>query len=461
MSQRDGTFSGPVAADGFFAIVPRNAAGEAGPRRLIGVTVVPDAPPTVRIVAPGHDLLVPDGNRTIAVEIEADDDLGLADVALRYTRVRGFGEQFTFTDGDLPVQITRASDRRWTARARWPLAGLALEPGDLLIYRGFAADRRPGAPDVESDAFIIEIAAPGALPAGGFAIDDQMDRYAISQQMVIVKTERLLAARRTMTTDEFEREAHAIAADQRQVRAEFVFMMGGHLADHGLDPDDLGEEHEAAGEDDLAAGRLFNQGRADLMRAIRSMSRAAELLAEPDVAGALPVEQQALESLQRAFSRARYILRALNERERLDPERRLTGELTGLARPSRPAADGPAPPHVAALRGILADLAGLAADPSRDAPDGPLRATRLADRVLRVTPLPDPLRDAAAALASAAGSLSSADPASADAAFDRAATLLSRELRVALPEQPAQSPHAALSRLAGALADALRGGGRP
>ena len=85
-------------------------------------------------------------------------------------------------------------------------------------------------------------------------------------------------------------------------------MMGGELADEGIDLNSLNEEVEAAGEDDLAAGRLANQGRADLMRAIRSMSRAAGRLFDADTQAALPMEKEALTYLQRAFSRSRYIL---------------------------------------------------------------------------------------------------------------------------------------------------------
>jgi hypothetical protein len=90
-----------------------------------------------------------------------------------------------------------------------------------------------------------------------------------------------------MAPADYQREAEGIAAEQRQVRAEFVFMMGGELADFGLDTTTLNEEVEAAGEGDLAAGRNANQGRADLIRAIRSMSRAAAHLAGPDLALAL------------------------------------------------------------------------------------------------------------------------------------------------------------------------------
>ena len=60
----------------------------------------------------------------------------------------------------------------------------------------------------------------------GFAIDDRMDRYAISQQMVIVNTEKLHRAASDDERGGSSRTSIAgIASEQRQVRAEFVFMM--------------------------------------------------------------------------------------------------------------------------------------------------------------------------------------------------------------------------------------------
>jgi hypothetical protein len=434
-------------ADGFLAFAPTAANGSAGARRLIGLSVTPDRPPAVRITDPGKDMLLTSGVRTLSVGVEADDDLALASLKLRYTRVAGSGETFTFTEGDVPVVVAQTNDRAWTARASWPLGALALEPGDMLIYRGVATDRRPGAPAAESNAFIVEIAAPGAVPSEGFGIDDRQDKYAISQQMVILNTERLLARRPSMTPADYQREAEGIAAEQRQVRAEFVFMMGGELADFGLDSTTLNEEVEAAGESDLAAGRMANQGRADLIRAIRSMSRAAARLADPDLARALPIEKEALTFLQRAFSRSRYILRTLSERERLDLSRRLTGTLAALDRETRPAALPPPSPRVAAIRRVLADLGALSADANRGAPDVAARATALAEQVLRIDPSSPPLRDVATAIA--------------QASWDRAATALAAIARAELPAEPARGANPRLDALAGALADALRrAGGR-
>ncbi len=454
-----GSFSAviEVDADGYVAIVPSAANGTAGERRLMGLSVTPDRAPAVRVTAPAKDLMVPASPRSLPVVIEADDDLGLASVRLRYTRVSGSGENFTFKEGEVPVEVTRKDDRRWTARADWAIGALQLEPGDMLIYRGVATDRRPGAPTSESDAFIVEIAAAGKVAADGFAIDDREDRYAISQQMVIVKTERLIKRKPAMTPEDVSSETLGIAAEQRQVRAEFVFMMGGELADAGLDMTALNEEAEASGEEDLAAGRLANQGRLDLLRAIRSMSRAAARLADGDSSAALPLEKEALGFLQRAFSRSRYILRTLGARERLDLSRRLTGVLAALGRDAGPAIAPSPNPRVESLRRILADVSSV--DPN--ATDSSARLTSLAQRTLQIDPASEPIRQAAAKISTFGTAVTARRTQDAIRARDEAAAALAALARQELLTGTSQLDSPDLAALSGALADALRAkGGR-
>ena len=424
----------PADADGYLAIEARSGDASQSDKRLIGLYVQQDRAPAVTVKAPGKDLLVPDANWTLAIALDADDDLGLVSLSLAYTKISGSGENFEFVNGEVPVSVTKSTAQKWTATANWNLAPLKLGQGDMVVYRGLARDGRPGSPAAESDAFFVEIASPGALPSEGFAVDDRFDRYAISQQMVIVKTERLIGARKSITPDEFQERALDLAAEQRQVRAEFVFMMGGHLEGLGDDPDSLNEEEEAAGEDDLAAGRLVNRGRAELMRAIRSMSRAAARLADADATGALPVEKEALAYLQRAFSRSRIILRTLSERERLDLSRRLTGVLAQLARDTRPRREVAPDPVVVAARRALADLGSGA----RTATE----RTAIVERILAIRPTSPALRDAAAAVT--AGDL------------PRAAGLLARVIRDAAPVDPPPPPSGALRDLTGSITGALR-----
>src|SRR5690606_6014549 len=90
---------------------------------------------------------------------------------------------------------------------------------------------------------------------------------------------------------------------------------------------DLDESHEAEAESDLAAGRMVNRGRTALLAAIRAMSRSATALNVAELDRALVHERTAVRELERAFSRTRYLLRAVSEREALDFTRRLSGNL--------------------------------------------------------------------------------------------------------------------------------------
>ncbi len=182
----------PEPPDGTWVISAGSAEPGNGARLLI-VRVVADAPPLVRIVEPGRDRRLARPLSDLRVAIDARDDHALRDVRLRVTTVSGSGENLTFADRDVEARVTRAAPGAWTASAILPLASLDLADGDLVVYRGVAADGRPGAPAVESDAFIVEVGPlrePSDAAGGGEDVDPEQ-RQAISQQMVIVKTERL------------------------------------------------------------------------------------------------------------------------------------------------------------------------------------------------------------------------------------------------------------------------------
>jgi hypothetical protein len=447
-----------VDADGYVALEPRTADGHAGARHLIGITIIPDAPPHVRIKMPGRDLFFRDSHQTIELAVEASDDLRLASLRVRFTKVSGSGERFTFTEGEVPLSIARDDARTWKAHATWQLDGLGLSPGDLVVYRAVAVDYRPGGTPAESDSYIAEILLPGGEAAAGFALDPERERYAVSQQMVILKTERLSARRASMAPDAYATAALDIAAEQRKVRAEFVFMMGGELADA---PDvngsltDLNEEAEAEGESDLLAGRMANQGRVALLRAIRYMSRAAASLTTAELSPALIHERAALAQLERAFSRTRIILRALTERERLDLSRRLTGVLTDAVRDVRPIVNAEPNARVVGLRRALAGVAALAGTP-RFTSDASASASALAENVLRIDPSAKPLQDVATLLNSAGDAVARGRIDEAHSLLDRAAAGIAGALRGDLLDAPSRVPASDVSRLNGALTDALR-----
>src|SRR5207253_4314488 len=135
------------------------------------------------------------------------------------------------------------------------------------------ADARPGDGTAMSDAFFIEISKIGAAAGDAFTLPGQESRYALSQQMVIIKTERLQQQRASMAPADVADAALNLAVEQRMIRAEFVFMLGGEVED---------EEVEAAQSTELQEGRLANRGQRDLRAATVAMSQAEKLLTGAD-----------------------------------------------------------------------------------------------------------------------------------------------------------------------------------
>ena len=338
------------AASGAVALAAGASTGVADYSRVMIITVVPDSAPLVRIQKPGRDLAFTTPNQTVDVTIEAEDPEGLRNLELRYTRMSGSGESFEFAEGQVPVQISRSSLTRWTATARWSLAGIGLEDGDSLVYRAMVRDSNPAAGWVPSESFTIDVGKRLEFAGAGFAVPDEDRRYAVSQQMVIMKTERLQATRGQHTADDWAEQTRFLAIEQRMVRSEVVFLSGGEVED---------EVEEAAHSDELQEGRLENAGRAEMLRAINEMSRAEARLNAGDTVEALVFERAALKALQRAFDRRRYFLRTMPERARIDASRRLTGDRKDAQSFTRPSAQD-SPDVVATERALMGELVALA-----------------------------------------------------------------------------------------------------
>ena len=310
-----------VAESGYVVIEPVDPAAAKENSRLIPIAVTRDATPIVRMETPGRDLVLPNAKASVAVEASATDDLGVQSLEIRYTKVSGTGEQFEFEEGTLPVTVTRESHVVWKAGGQIPLASLKLEPGDALVYRAVAQDGRPGGRGLAtSDTFFIEIAGPGQVALEGFEMPPDQERHKLSQQMIVLKIQRLRAREPTMPPAALAEATASIAAEQRAVRANFVFLMGGHVED---------EEVEAEHSHEIQEGRLENTARTDVNTAITHMSRAEQALVAVNTPAALAAARAAVDALQRAFGRSRYILRTIPLRIRVDPSRRLTGELSG------------------------------------------------------------------------------------------------------------------------------------
>ncbi len=255
-----------------------------------------------------------------------------------------------------------------------------------------------------------------------------------------------------MTAEDAAEASRNLAVEQRMIRSEFVFMLGGEVED---------EEVEAQQSTDLQEGRLQNRGQRDLRIATVAMSQAEKLLTAVSTAEALVAERAAVTALQRAFARDRYILRAMATRSQLDATRRLTGNLDGAADWHRASPALPENKRLAHLTDLLSSVARLTREgdatgalPFRD------RALVLAEEAVRTDVDSEALRKAATELQQAADA--AADPAARGRALAVAAGEIATETRRAQADAALPSPSIAPG-LSGAFADAIvktRGPGR-
>lgn len=340
-----------TVASPFLLVVAAGASpGDMRESRVLALQVMRDEIPQVAIVTPARDIVRTSGAvEPLSVKVEASDDHQLVGLELRYVRLAGSGETFTFTEGTVPLVRAEVSPRVWKAEAQWTIGRLDLQRGESVVYRAAVRDNRPGAEWVMSDSYVIDIGTPFDASGAGAALPEEDRRYAISQQMVIVKTERLQAQQATLSAAAGLEQSQLLAAEQRRVRAEVVFLSGGDVAD---------ETEEAEHSHELQEGRLENAGRAEMVRAMTEMSRAESALTAGDLRAALRFERAALGALQRAFDRRRYFLRTPKERTRIDQSRRLTGDrrgVTGLT----VAAGGDTRPEASALDAVARATAAV------------------------------------------------------------------------------------------------------
>jgi hypothetical protein len=448
-SDRQGFFEGSLEApsSGLLTLSALDEGGRVVDRRALLVTVREDAPPEIVIERPGTDLAAASASDRLDVAARATDDLGLARLTLHYTKVTGSGEQFSFDEGELPWKVAQASPREWRAGTSRVLSELGLAPGDLLVYYAKAADGRPGAPPALSDSYVIEVGKPQEAVSGGFALPPDQDREGLSLSALIQKTERLDARREAMAPAAFAEAARGLAIEQRMVRTEVLFLMGehGHVED---------EEAEAAHSSEIQEGRLENRGQTELMAATRLMTSAESHLTVADTRAALTDQRRALAALQRVLSRQRYFLKTMPVRSRIDPSRRLSGDLSDArswerAPGSSAKAETPDGGALDAQRAVLEDLARASRSGRGDSPD----LAAIGSRLLALDPGSTSVQDAAAGLvrASSPGTRRDLERDKAIDAATKAVLAMSRQA----PASGAVSASRARAALHGALVDAL------
>ena len=393
-----------ATAEGSVAVYPAGDAGER-PALLLPLRVVPDRAPDVRIVQPKADVLVEAAARPkgLVVEFEASDDYGLGSARLEYIRSVGEGDAAEFTRGQLPAAIAGSRDGRSVGRITIDFDRLGLTPGSALVYHIAVEDRNTvtGPSTGLSESLVFEVAA--VKPPASITLDDlrpeDMQRFLLSQRMILENTIKLEAQRAKLPREQFLARSTEIAADQRAFKESFSQFIEIHETDdhrhdagsgagvsgfeqgrQAAEDADHEMEHASGGADPVEEGREANERAAEaettqhqhgapeteapvsgtareLMLAIRAMWDAEGSLGIGETDKAIPSERLALDHLKRAQRAVRYHPRVTVKTKPIDLKRRYAGELAEIrARVERLGRREPAPGE-AALREALGRLA--------------------------------------------------------------------------------------------------------
>lgn len=198
--------------------------------RLYRLDVVPDRPPSVRVIAPDRTLvLAAPGQRQWTLQFEASDDFGVAASAeLALTLAQGSGENITFREQRIALTGTGPATQRRFARTL-DLAALGAGPGNDVIAQLHVRDNHTPTPQTAQSTSLI-LRLPSEEQVLGADLEGMVKKtlpaYFRSQRQIIIDAEALIKQRGNLSAQEFVKRSDAIGVDQRILRLRYGQFLG-------------------------------------------------------------------------------------------------------------------------------------------------------------------------------------------------------------------------------------------
>ncbi|WP_102947237.1 hypothetical protein [Stenotrophomonas sp. VV52] len=198
--------------------------------RLYRLDVIPDRPPSVRVIAPDRTLvLATPGQRQWTLQFEASDDFGVAaNAELALTLAQGSGENITFREQRIALTGTGPATQRRFARTL-DLAALGAGPGNDVIAQLHVRDNHTPTPQTAQSTSLI-LRLPSEEQVLGADLEGMVKKtlpaYFRSQRQIIIDAEALIKQRGTLSAEEFVKRSDAIGVDQRILRLRYGQFLG-------------------------------------------------------------------------------------------------------------------------------------------------------------------------------------------------------------------------------------------
>ena len=326
--------------------------GSAG-QRIVALEPRADSAPHVVLELPARDTVVRSARGRLALQASARDDIGIVSGQFEIIISSGSGESFKFRSALLGrASANGARDLRLATTL--DLDSLKLAPGDIVHLRAIARDAnpQPGAEAGSSETRTLRVFRPGEADSSVIdaAPPPEVGKSELSQRMLIILTERLVARMQRLSRDVVRRESGSIAQEQARLRKRV-----GQIIFHRLTGEE-GDEHDAdqAMADTVSPGEaLLRAAEAaagietlehaegedspiigvnrPLLEAFNAMWEAERRLGIVEPRQALPFMRAALDAIQKARAAERLYLRGRPPKIVLDIERiRLQGKQEGI-----------------------------------------------------------------------------------------------------------------------------------
>jgi hypothetical protein len=316
--------------------------------KLYRLEAIKDLPPVLRVTAPDRTLSIAEYQQSDwAINFEAEDDYGLGAAQMRIQLAQGTGENIKFTESTQALQgVGSNKQKRYVAKIN--LDALGLVAGDDLIVQMSVSDKRTPKANVRlSSSYILRWPPEQSAEASGVQgmLKKVAPAYFRSQRQIIIDTEKLIAERKKISQDDYERRSDQIGVDQRLLRLRYGQFLGEESEGFGEDDHDseppvkqsateevlseYGHTHDIA-----EAATLIDPETKKLLRAALNEMWQAELhLRQVQPKLALPYENRALAFIKKVQQADRiYLARVGNELPPIDESRRLSGDRKNLSR---------------------------------------------------------------------------------------------------------------------------------
>jgi hypothetical protein len=336
--------SRPAVQAGFYQVKLGGVLSE-----LYKFELIKDEPPKITIRTPKSYTLIDYGESVkIPLTVQLRDDYGIAAASIVATVSSGKGEAVKFNQQELHWDRSFAGNGTSYDLARvLDLDALGLKPGDELYFYCKARDNH----DQESrtETYIISLADTAQLMSlqGMTMATDVKPEFFRSERQIIIEAEQLLSQQDTIAVTQFNSRSNDLGVDQKLLRLRYGKFLGEEAEEgEGIsDTASMGTFGDATKildaftdkHDNAEDATFFEPAVKQQLKATLSEMWSAELrLRTFKPKEALPYCYKALRLLKDLQQQSRaYVAKTGVKLTPLNPAKRLTGELGGIAAPQQ------------------------------------------------------------------------------------------------------------------------------